>query len=102
QPARRGRRKRHVLRRRCGRRAGHWLHVPRRRPLVIRLRVNRVVADSADMNADGTIRNWQELVNKGVLSRFAVLTMPAFDVDYNSPAGPYFPERDHLTFSGHD
>lgn len=71
-------------------------------PLVVTVRVNRVVADAADMNADGTIRNWQELVNKGVLSRFAKLEMPAYDVDYNAPIGLYMPERDHITFNGHD
>lgn len=71
-------------------------------PLVVTVRVNRVVADAADMNADGTIRNWQELVNKGVLSRFAKLEMPAYDVDFNAPIGLYFPERDHITFNGQD
>jgi hypothetical protein len=71
-------------------------------PLVVTVRISRVVAEAADMNPDGTIRNWQELVNKGVLSRFAKLEMPAYDVDYNAPIGLYMPERDRITFNGQD
>lgn len=52
-------------------------------------------------NGDGSLQNPQALVNNGVVSRYATLTMPAYDVDFNAtPPAPYHPERDRIFLNG--
>jgi pimeloyl-ACP methyl ester carboxylesterase len=54
------------------------------------------------VGGDGTLSNAQALVNNGVVSANATLSMPAFDVDFNAtPPAPYYPERDRILFNGH-
>jgi hypothetical protein len=69
-------------------------------PLIITVPVERVVGDT---NADGTLVNSTQLVNNGIVSKFATLSMPAFDVDFDAVlTPPDQPERDHVLFNGHD
>lgn len=60
-------------------------------PLVFEIEVDRVLGE--------TERN--TLVEAGLLSQFASLRMPAYDVDFNAVVPPYNPERDRLLFNGH-
>lgn len=60
-------------------------------PLRITVPVNRVVGAT---NGDGTLQNWQAMVQNGVIKRQMTLTMPAFDVDYSQG------ERDEVYFNG--
>jgi hypothetical protein len=60
-------------------------------PITMKVAVKRVVGD---LNSDGTLKYPSELVANGVVSRFAKLRIPAYDVDYNQG------ERDHVLFNG--
>ncbi len=60
-------------------------------PLRVTLKIDRVVGAT---NGDGTLQNWQAMVQNGVVDRYATLTMPAYDVDFSSG------ERDELYFNG--
>jgi triacylglycerol lipase len=66
-------------------------------PLRITLPINRVVGD---VNADGTLVDPQTLISNGVVSKFATLSMPAFDVDFDASVAPDQPERDHILVNG--
>ncbi len=67
-------------------------------PLVIQIPVTRYAGPT---KPDGTLQNATALVQAGLLSRFANLTMPAFDVDYSTPTiPPDQPERDYVSFNG--
>ena len=67
-------------------------------PLVIQIPVTRFAGPT---NPDGTLQNAAALVGDGLLSRFAVLALPAFDVDFNTPTEPpEQPERDVVSFNG--
>lgn len=67
-------------------------------PLRITLSIDRVVGD---VSADGTLVDPQTLVNNGVVSKYATLSMPAFDVDYAAGVTPPDqPERDHILVNG--
>ena len=68
-------------------------------PLKITLSIDRVVGD---VNSDGTLVDPQTLVNNGVVSKFATLSMPAFDVDYDASVSPDQPERDHILVNGQE
>lgn len=66
-------------------------------PIEISLDVERVVGE---VNFDGSLRYPQELINNGVVSGTAKLSLPAYDVDYDGDKHPYYAERDHITFNG--
>lgn len=69
-------------------------------PLVIRLRIPKVVNDS-QLNGDGTLKNAAELVRNRVLSAQAVLRFPVFDIDDKAnTGGQYAPEVDRVSFNG--
>ena len=57
-------------------------------PLVITLKIGRVVGDVAKLKA------------AGLISATAKLKMPAFDVDFFGGGGIFNPERDRVTFNG--
>jgi triacylglycerol lipase len=69
-------------------------------PLQITLPINRVVGD---VNSDGTLQNPQDLINRNIVSQYAMLVLPAYDVDYYAvlPA-PDQPERDHISLNGNE
>jgi pimeloyl-ACP methyl ester carboxylesterase len=58
-------------------------------PLVFTIKVGRVVG------------NVQTLKQNGLIGATAELTMPAYDIDFNTVVPPYSPERDRVTFNGH-
>lgn len=58
-------------------------------PLNFNIPVTRVVGDVALLKANGLI------------SEFATLRMPAYDVDFDAFVPPYEPERDRVYFNGH-
>lgn len=67
-------------------------------PLVIRVPVTRYLGP---VNADGTLVDADSLVAAGLLSPFALLKMPAYDVDFATPVSPPTqPERDRISFNG--
>lgn len=69
-------------------------------PLVIRLKIPKVVAD-AQINADGTLKDAATLVRNQVLSAQAVIRFPVYDIDDKAVTdGTYFPEVDRVSFNG--
>lgn len=62
-------------------------------PLIIQFRVFATM-NPAELNADGTLKDPQKLINKKVLDRFVTLSMPVFDID--SASG----EVDHVSLNG--
>ena len=65
--------------------------------------VTRVVggSDLGAVDGDGKLLHPQQLIDNGVINKDAVLTMPAFDVDFNTPtSGSDQPERDRILFNG--
>jgi hypothetical protein len=68
-------------------------------PFTIEIPVSRVVGE-VDVDHLQTLKYPEELVNNGVVSREATLTLAYYDVDSeaNDPASS--PERDHITFNG--
>lgn len=67
-------------------------------PLLIQIPVTRYAGPT---NADGTLANAAALVQAGLLARFATLTLPAYDVDFDTPTEPPDqPERDLVSFNG--
>jgi pimeloyl-ACP methyl ester carboxylesterase len=67
-------------------------------PLLIQVPVTRYAGPT---DAGGHLLQAQELVDAGLLSEFAVLTVPAYDVDYHGDAYTEFlPERDRVFFNG--
>ncbi len=69
-------------------------------PLRFTIAVDRVVGD---VNADGTLVSPQTLIANGVVSQFATLRMPAFDVDFDAVlTPPGQPERDRVLLNGTD
>lgn len=59
-------------------------------PLVFDIEVDRVLGDDErDL-----------LVSNGLLSQYASLRMPAYDVDFDAVVPPYNPERDRVRFNG--
>jgi hypothetical protein len=66
-------------------------------PLKFTIEVNRVVGD---VTSTGELLSPDQLVANGVVSQFALLRLPAFDVD--SEGDPIAPERDHIRFNGKD
>ena len=63
--------------------------------------VTRVVAETADLNGDGTLKNASELVAADVLSPMATLKLMVFDVDQQPPSGSV-PEVDRVFFNGEE
>ncbi|MEE2023961.1 esterase/lipase family protein [Alkalimonas mucilaginosa] len=69
-------------------------------PLLIDLPVPTVVNPN-ELNADGTLRNPQKLIERGVVGAQAVLSMPVWDVDSHVPVPPpYQPELNRVYFNG--
>lgn len=58
-------------------------------PLFFTIEIKRVVGDV------------QQLKANGMISEFAELSLPAFDVDFDAIVPPYAPERDRIFFNGH-
>jgi hypothetical protein len=53
------------------------------------------------VTGDGRLANPQALISSGVISRFATLRMPAYDVDFDvRPQPPLYPEQDLIMFNG--
>jgi pimeloyl-ACP methyl ester carboxylesterase len=75
-------------------------------PLVFEIAVTRFVGET---NADGTLKNLKTLIDNNVVKSHAILTMPAFDVDIDTPVPPppnpetppINPEKDQVLFNGH-
>ncbi|MGH9901633.1 MAG: esterase/lipase family protein, partial [Pyrinomonadaceae bacterium] len=67
-------------------------------PLRIPVKIDRVVGD---VQGDQRLADPQTLIQNGVVSKFATLRMPAFDIDYNGAPG-FPPERDRVLFNGVD
>lgn len=63
-------------------------------PLIFKVKVNRYVGPT---NTDGTLLNLQTLIDNGVVSKYAELVMPAFDVDSSADIDP---EIDKVFFNG--
>lgn len=69
-------------------------------PLVIKLKVPKVVAD-AQIGSDGKLLKPAELVANKVLSAQAVIRFPVYDIDDKAVTdGTYFPEIDRVSFNG--
>ncbi len=66
-------------------------------PLIIRVPINRYLGPT---NPDGTLRDAADLVREGLISPFATVTLPAFDVDFTGGGGGVQPERDRVSFNG--
>jgi len=67
-------------------------------PLIIKVPVNRVVGD---VDATGRLVDPAALIANGIISKFATVRMPAFDVDYDAVlAPPGQPERDIVRVNG--
>ena len=64
--------------------------------LKFKVSVKRYVGE---LNGDGTLADPQELITNGVVSEFATLRMPAFDVDFDG-VPDVLPERDRILFNG--
>ena len=69
-------------------------------PLQITIPINRVVGD---VNPDGTLKDPQDLISRNIVSQYATLVLPAYDVDfYATPDPPDQPERDRISLNGND
>ncbi len=69
-------------------------------PLVINVPIKRVVGA---VTADGSLVDPQDLVSRNLVSAYATLVMPAYDVDYfGVPPAPEQPERDRITLNGYE
>ncbi|QDO88399.1 hypothetical protein FNH13_08625 [Ornithinimicrobium ciconiae] len=66
-------------------------------PLVFDIEVDRVLGVVAE---DGKPSERDRLLEAGLLSQFASLRMPAYDVDFDAVVPPYNPERDRVLFNG--
>ncbi|MCK4342100.1 MAG: hypothetical protein KAY37_10305 [Phycisphaerae bacterium] len=67
-------------------------------PLVFNVPVTRYAGPT---NADGTLQNAAQLVQRGLIGRYATLIMPAYDVDFDAvTTPPEQPERDRVFFNG--
>ena len=67
------------------------------------IEVTRVVGvgDTGATDGEGKLLHPQQLIDNGVIAPTATLTMPAFDVDFNTPtSGGDQPERDRILFNG--
>ena len=75
-------------------------------PLTFNIAVSRVVGELNNPNTDFTLRYPTELIENQIVSSFATLEMPAWDVDHDpDPAvlvNGLEPERDRVVFNGHD
>jgi pimeloyl-ACP methyl ester carboxylesterase len=66
-------------------------------PLLITIPVTRYLGPT---NADGTLRDARALIDAGLLSRYATLIMPAWDIDEHGVCGTGCePERDFVFFN---
>lgn len=66
-------------------------------PIVFDITIKRYLGP---LNADGTLRNVQELINKGIVARDVTLIMPAYDVDSSGGAQGVQPELDKISVNG--
>jgi pimeloyl-ACP methyl ester carboxylesterase len=62
-------------------------------PLVFKVKINRYVGE---INADGTLKEPQKLIDNKVISPTAKLKMPAYDIDFEQG------EIDKVFFNGHE
>lgn len=71
-----------------------------RGPLEFDIEITRHVGE---LNGDGTLAKAAELVDAGLLSEFATLIIPGFDVDANaSPPAPFVAEMDRVLWNGEE
>jgi triacylglycerol lipase len=69
-------------------------------PLIINIDVPKVVNDS-QINPDGTLKNPNELVQRGIIAQKAIVNFPVFDIDSGaSVSPPDQPEVDVVSFNG--
>ncbi|MCA8958950.1 MAG: hypothetical protein KDC38_00495 [Planctomycetes bacterium] len=68
-------------------------------PLVIQIPIDRYIGET---NGDGTLAFPATLHSKNMVSLYAKIRLPAFDVDYSGGNPDCAPERDRISFNGHD
>jgi triacylglycerol lipase len=69
-------------------------------PLVIKVKVPKVVNDT-QLNANGTLKDAQKLIQNGVLSAQATIRFPVYDIDDKAAVSPPDqPEIDRVSFNG--
>ena len=66
-------------------------------PLIFHIVVDRYVGP---VDGSGYLIDPQGLIDKGIISSYAVLRMPAWDVDYDGGGSTNYPERDRILFNG--
>ncbi|HEX3251332.1 MAG TPA: hypothetical protein VHS05_17995 [Pyrinomonadaceae bacterium] len=66
------------------------------------INVTRVVGsgDTGAVDGEGKLLHPQQMVDNGIIAPTAELTLPAFDVDFNTPTSEGQPERDRILFNG--
>lgn len=67
-------------------------------PLIIQLPITRYMGET---NANGTLKFPFTKITNRVISRFAELYMPAYDVDFDAQPPEGQPERDRVLINGH-
>jgi len=65
-------------------------------PLTFKVKVNRYVGPT---DTNGTLQNLKTLIDNGVISEYAELVMPAYDIDSSADTNP---ETDKVYFNGHE
>ncbi len=72
-------------------------------PITFDIEITRALAlTSNDLNSDGTLKNAKALVDAGLLSPTATLSMPGFDIDSEAVVQGFQPERDRVSFNGQE
>jgi len=66
-------------------------------PITFDIPIDRYVGD---VDGQGYLTNASSLISNGVISKEAILSMPAFDVDFDANVPPDQPERDQILFNG--
>lgn len=68
-------------------------------PLIIQVPIDRYIGET---NGDGTLAFPFTLNANNMVSLYAKIRLPAFDVDYAGGIAGCAPERDRISFNGHD
>jgi hypothetical protein len=68
-------------------------------PITLMVLIDRVVGDT---DPQGMLLDPSTLVANGIVTSSALLTLPAWDVDYSASVQNYAPERDRITINGQD
>jgi triacylglycerol lipase len=69
-------------------------------PLIVQIPVPALV-NPQEINADGTLKNPDKLVQAGIISAQAVIRFPVYDIDSDAQVSPPdAPEIDRLSFNG--